>query len=77
MPLNHREQGRGEGAAESGPTQCPPDSHLGSDCVLRLHGVWQKRTLFEEGARSPLIIRQPGARGNGQACPRVVEFVDL
>ena len=40
-------------------------------------GVWQKRTLFEESARAPLIIRAPGAAGNGRACAQVVEFVDL
>ena len=40
-------------------------------------GIWQKRTLFEEAAKAPLIIRVPGATGNGQSCPRVVEFVDL
>jgi len=40
-------------------------------------GIWQKRTLFEQSARAPLIIRAPGASGNGQASPRVVEFVDI
>jgi len=40
-------------------------------------GVWQKRTLFEESARAPLVVRLPGAAGNGQPCRRVVEFVDL
>ena len=40
-------------------------------------GVWQKRTLFEESAAAPLIIRAPGFTGNGQASPRVVEFVDI
>ena len=40
-------------------------------------GVWQKRTLFEESARAPLIVRWPGAEGNGRLCRRVVEFVDL
>lgn len=40
-------------------------------------GVWQKRTLFEQSARSPLIIRAPMATGNGQASPRIVEFVDI
>ncbi|MGB7326726.1 MAG: sulfatase, partial [Rubripirellula sp.] len=39
-------------------------------------GVWQKRTLFEQGARSPLIIRSPGQKSNG-ASERVVEFVDI
>lgn len=40
-------------------------------------GVWQKRTLFEESARSPLVILAPGAAGNGHPCDRIVEFVDL
>ena len=40
-------------------------------------GAWQKRTLFEESARAPLLIRDPRARGNGTACARVVEFVDI
>lgn len=46
--------------------------HLGEH-----HGVWQKRTMFEEGTRAPLIIRAPGAKGNGQSCPRIVELVDI
>jgi uncharacterized sulfatase len=40
-------------------------------------GAWQKRCLFEESARAPLLIRDPAAAGNGHACARVVEFVDL
>lgn len=40
-------------------------------------GVWQKRTLFEESAGAPLIVRAPGAAGNGKACERIVEFVDI
>lgn len=40
-------------------------------------GVWQKRTLFEQSARAPLIIRAPDAPGNGTACRRIVEFVDI
>lgn len=40
-------------------------------------GIWQKRTLFEQGARAPLIIRAPRMPGNGVSCRRVVEFVDL
>jgi iduronate 2-sulfatase len=46
--------------------------HLGEH-----QGIWQKRTLFEESARAPLIIRAPRAKGNGQACRRVVEFMDI
>ena len=46
--------------------------HLGEH-----NGVWQKRTLFEQASRTPLIIRAPGARGNGTACKRIVEFVDI
>ena len=40
-------------------------------------GLWQKRTLFEQSARSPLIIRAPEAKGNGTPSTRVVEFVDI
>lgn len=46
--------------------------HLGEH-----EGIWQKRTLFEESTRAPLLIRVPGAAGNGRACERVVEFIDL
>lgn len=46
--------------------------HLGEH-----NGIWQKRTLFEQGARAPLIIRNPMSRGNGQACRRIVEFIDI
>lgn len=46
--------------------------HLGEH-----NGVWQKRTLFEQSAKSPMIIRVPCAAGNGTACRRIVEFVDL
>jgi uncharacterized sulfatase len=41
------------------------------------HGQWQKMTLFERSARVPLLVAAPGARGNGRACPRTVELVDL
>ncbi|MEL0117382.1 MAG: sulfatase [Opitutae bacterium] len=46
--------------------------HLGEH-----NGIWQKRTLFEQGARAPLLIRAPGAKGNGQPCRKIVEFVDI
>jgi uncharacterized sulfatase len=46
--------------------------HLGEH-----NGIWQKRTLFEESAGAPLIIRAPGAAGNGTTCNAVVEFVDI
>ena len=41
-------------------------------------GKWSKHnSLFEVGTRIPLLIVLPGAKGNGQASPRVVESVDL
>lgn len=46
--------------------------HLGEH-----NGVWQKRTLFEESARAPMMIRLPSAKGNGTACERIVEFIDM
>ncbi len=46
--------------------------HLGEH-----NGIWQKRTLFEQSARAPMIIRAPGMAGNGQDSPRIVEFVDI
>ena len=46
--------------------------HLGEH-----NGIWQKRTLFEQSARSPLIIRHPSMPGNGTPCRRIVEFVDI
>jgi uncharacterized sulfatase len=41
------------------------------------HGQWQKQLLFEESARVVCMIRQPGAKGNGKACFRPVELLDL
>ena len=41
-------------------------------------GKWSKHgSLFEIGTRVPLIVHAPGAKGNGDACPRVVESVDI
>lgn len=45
--------------------------HLGE------HALWSKYTLFEQSRRAPLIVRAPGAAGNGQVCRRLVEFVDI
>jgi iduronate 2-sulfatase len=41
-------------------------------------GKWSKAgSLFEMGTRVPLLIRSPKARGNGRACYRTVESLDL
>ena len=45
--------------------------HLGE------HSLWSKYTLFEQSHRAPLIIRVPGAAGNGKVCRQLVEFVDI
>ena len=41
-------------------------------------GKWAKHgSLFEVGARVPLIVLAPGAKGNGTASPRPVQALDL
>jgi arylsulfatase A-like enzyme len=41
-------------------------------------GKWSKhQSLFEVGTRVPLIVDAPGAKGNGQASPRVVQALDI
>jgi arylsulfatase A-like enzyme len=41
-------------------------------------GKWSKAgSLFEMGTRVPLIIHAPGARGNGQTSPRIVQSIDI
>ncbi len=45
--------------------------HLGE------HDWWNKVTLFENGARSPMIIWVPEAAGMGTPTDSIMEFVDL
>jgi iduronate 2-sulfatase len=41
-------------------------------------GKWSKAgSLWEQGARIPLIINDPRAKGNGQSSPRIVELLDM
>jgi len=41
------------------------------------HGCWSKYSLFEQSTRVPLIVRLPGAAGNGRPCDEIVELIDL
>ena len=45
--------------------------HLGE------HGLWHKRSLFEESARVPFLVFAPGAKGNGQRSGSLVELLDV
>jgi len=45
--------------------------HLGD------HGCWSKYSMLEATRRVTLIVRVPGAPGNGKTCRQFVEFVDL
>lgn len=41
------------------------------------HGLWQKRSLFENSARVPLVIAAPDQPGNGHSTAAISEMVDL
>ncbi len=45
--------------------------HLGE------HDWWNKVTIYEWGARAPMIIWVPGAKGMGQPTDAIMEFIDL
>jgi uncharacterized sulfatase len=50
---------------------CDHGYHLGEKML------WQKRTLFEQAARVPLLMAGPGVSARGGTSPRVVELVDI
>ncbi len=41
------------------------------------HGLWQKRSIFEESARVPLIIVNPKSKITNASSPRTVEMLDI
>ncbi len=41
------------------------------------HFLYRKGTLFENSTRVPFIISAPGASGNGSACSRPTEIIDI
>jgi uncharacterized sulfatase len=44
---------------------------------LGVRGWWNKNTLFERSCRTPLIVRDPAAKGNGKSTNSITEFIDL
>jgi uncharacterized sulfatase len=45
--------------------------------LLGEHGQWMKQLLFDPSPRTPMIIYDPKAKGNGGVCERTVELLDL
>ena len=44
---------------------------------LGVRNWWNKNTLFERSCRTPLIVRMPGAKGNGKPTAALAEFIDI
>jgi iduronate 2-sulfatase len=44
---------------------------------LGVRNWWNKNTLFERSCRTPLIVRDPAAKGNGKTTAAITEFIDL
>lgn len=41
------------------------------------HGLWQKRTLFEQSARVPLLVAVPKSKAAGKRTSAIVEMIDI
>jgi arylsulfatase A-like enzyme len=51
--------------------------HSDHGYLLGEHGLWQKQSLFERSTRVPLLIRAPGAAGNGRSTEALAELIDV
>lgn len=68
--LNYLEQ---EGIAENTVVVCSSDQGF----FLGEHGWFDKRWIFEESLRTPLMVRWPGVTKPGSVCNNIVSLIDF